>query len=154
MEHPHNTSQNESKNSAISLLSSEKTESQSIKELQSNLNRLIYADLYSIASPMERAMELIGDKYSFQLLYLLLTEEKQRFVEIEKKIHGISPRTLSARLKHLEKYGLINRYQFPTIPPRVEYEITEKGADLAQAMHSINIWANKWFPFQPPVQDI
>lgn len=123
------------------------SEDLSIKSVKDNLNRLIHDSLYKIESPIERAMELIGDKYSFQVLYLLQTEGKQRFVEIEKKITGISPRTLSARLKHLEKFNLINRYQYPTIPPKVEYELTERGAALSESMRCIEKWVDCWFPY-------
>jgi DNA-binding HxlR family transcriptional regulator len=119
-----------------------------MKEVQENLNRLIHTALYSIESPLERAMELIGDKYSFQVLYLLYTHGKQRFVEIEKQITGISPRTLSARLKHLEKYGLISRYQYPTIPPKVEYELTERGSALADTMVALEKWVDHWYPYK------
>ena len=122
---------------------------ESLSEVTENLNRLINPELYQVASPIERAMELIGDKYSFQIIYLLYQKDCQRFVEIEEQINGISPRTLSARLKHLEKYGLITRQQYPTIPPRVEYELTDKGQDLAATLNALEIWANKWFPYTP-----
>ncbi|MDX2083931.1 MAG: helix-turn-helix domain-containing protein [Candidatus Melainabacteria bacterium] len=105
--------------------------------------------LHQIESPMERAMELMGDKYSFQIIDILHRFEKQRFVELEDQISGISPRTLSARLKHLEYYGLILRHQFPTIPPRVEYSLTERGKDLAGVITELLRWTNTWYPFQP-----
>lgn len=114
-----------------------------------NLNRLMHDTLHSVESPVERAMELIGDKYSFQIIHILYQFERQRFVELEEQINGISPRTLSARLKHLDRYGLINRHQFPTIPPRVEYTLTEKGRDLGNVLNELQLWANKWFPYQP-----
>ncbi len=122
---------------------------ESLSEVTENLNRLINPELYQVVSPIERAMELIGDKYSFQIIYLLYQKDCQRFVEIEEQINGISPRTLSARLKHLEKYGLISRQQYPTIPPRVEYELTDKGQDLAATLNALEIWADKWFPYTP-----
>jgi DNA-binding HxlR family transcriptional regulator len=105
--------------------------------------------LYQIESPMERAMELIGDKYSFLIVHILHQFEKQRFVELEDQILGISPRTLSARLKHLEAYGLVHRHQYPTIPPRVEYTLTERGKDLANTMNELIQWTNRWYAYQP-----
>ena len=119
-----------------------------MQEVADNLNRLMNPALYSIRSPIERAMELIGDKYSFQIIYLLYQKNCLRFVELEDQITGISPRTLSARLKHLEKYGLINRQQYATIPPRVEYELTDKGQDLAATLNALEIWADRWFPYK------
>lgn len=121
----------------------------SLQDVTENLNRLMHAELYGLESPIERAMELIGDKYSFQIIHILNQLGCQRFVELEQQIPGISPRTLSARLKHLEKFRLINRHQFPTIPPRVEYELTERGRDLADTLKSLEIWVNRWYPYTP-----
>jgi DNA-binding HxlR family transcriptional regulator len=121
----------------------------SLQDVTENLNRLMHAGLYNVESPIERAMELIGDKYSFQILHILHQFDRQRFVELEQQISGISPRTLSARLKHLEKFRLLNRHQYPTIPPKVEYELTERGKDLAATLASIETWVNHWFPYQP-----
>lgn len=121
----------------------------SLQNVTENLNRLMHAELYGLESPIERAMELIGDKYSFQIIHILHQFERQRFVELEQQISGISPRTLSARLKHLEKFRLINRHQFPTIPPKVEYELTERGRDLAETLKSLDTWVNRWYPYSP-----
>lgn len=131
------------------ILTDEAVDQQSLQDVTENLNRLMHAGLYSVESPIERAMELIGDKYSFQIIHLLYQLERQRFVELEQQIPGISPRTLSARLKHLEKFRLINRHQFPTIPPKVEYELTERGRDLASSLNSLETWVNRWFPYSP-----
>jgi DNA-binding HxlR family transcriptional regulator len=120
-----------------------------IDKVKENLNRLMNDSLHRLESPIERAMELIGDKYSFQIIHILYQFERQRFVELEGQINGISPRTLSARLKHLERYNLIERHQFPTIPPRVEYTLTEKGQDLAGVLNELQVWTNKWFPYKP-----
>jgi len=120
-----------------------------LQDVTENLNRLMHAGLYSTESPIERAMELIGDKYSFQIIHILCQFERQRFVEMEQQIPGISPRTLSARLKHLEKFRLINRHQFPMIPPKVEYTLTERGRDLAATLKSLESWVNSWYPYTP-----
>ena len=120
---------------------------QTLTEVTENLKRMMNPALYAVESPIARAMELIGDKYSFQIIHLLYQSERCRFVGIENQIKGISPRTLSARLKHLEKHGLINRYQYPTIPPKVEYELTERGRDLTNTLIALETWANRWFPY-------
>ncbi len=121
--------------------------SKTIKDVAKDLNRLVNDRIHGLESPIERAMELVGDKYSLLIIHILYQFEKQRFVELEDQINGISPRTLSARLKHLERYGLVSRHQFPTIPPRVEYTLTEKGVDLANTLNELTVWANKWFPY-------
>ena len=94
----------------------------------------------AIECPVQRAMELVGDKYSLQIIHVLIQFERQRFVELEDQINGISPRTLSARLKHLEQMGLILRHQFPTIPPKVEYELTDAGKELATVLSPLKHW--------------
>ena len=102
--------------------------------------------LSSIECPIERAMELIGDKYSVLIVLNLAQFGKQRFIELEQAINGISPRTLSARLNHLEKYGVINRQQFSTIPPKVEYSLTDRGKEFRLVIDQISNWVNKWYP--------
>ncbi len=94
----------------------------------------------SLGLALEQALRLVGDKYSLQIIYLLLKHEAQRFVELENAVQGISPRTLSARLKHLEFHGLISRKAYPSIPPKVEYRATEKGQALAQAIAALAEW--------------
>jgi DNA-binding HxlR family transcriptional regulator len=110
------------------------------------LNRLLFRELYGLEKPVDRAMALLGDKYTLQMIHLLMTRKVLRFVELEQEIVGISPRTLSARLKHLEKMRLIDRQQFPTIPPKVEYRLTESGADLAQTLTALENWVERWYP--------
>lgn len=134
---------------AAEQISEEAISDSELQDVTENLNRLMHAGLYGMESPIERAMELIGDKYSFQIIHILNQFERQRFVELEQQIPGISPRTLSARLKHLEKFRLINRHQFPTIPPRVDYELTERGRDLAATLETLETWVNRWFPYTP-----
>lgn len=134
---------------SVEPIISEEAQGSSRQDMTENLHRLMHSGLYSVESPIERAMELIGDKYSFQIIHILYKYERQRFVELEQQITGISPRTLSARLKHLEKFRLINRHQFPTIPPKVEYELTERGRDLATTLASLENWVNCWYPYAP-----
>ncbi|XVJ51050.1 MAG: helix-turn-helix transcriptional regulator [Vampirovibrio sp.] len=93
-----------------------------------------------VATCLEGALRLVGDKYSLQIIHLLLKNEAQRFVELENAVQGISPRTLSARLKHLEFQGLITRKAYPTIPPKVEYRATEKGQALGTSIQHLALW--------------
>ena len=73
--------------------------------------------------------EIIGAKWTAILVHDL-SEGPRRFSELEHSCCGISPRTLSERLKELEQEGLIVRRSYAESPPRVEYELTEKGAAL------------------------
>src|SRR5213078_5004488 len=73
--------------------------------------------------------EIIGAKWTALLVHDL-SEGPRRFSELEHSCAGISPRTLSERLRALEDEGLVERRSYPESPPRVEYELTEKGAAL------------------------
>jgi DNA-binding HxlR family transcriptional regulator len=113
-------------------------------------NPLMANPVGHITSALERSLALIGDKYSLQIVQLLLQFGKQRFIELEDQINGISPRTLSARLKHLEAAGLLIRHQFATIPPKVEYRLTERGKLLAPVVLELCEWANEHYPCATP----
>jgi len=73
--------------------------------------------------------EIIGAKWTALLVHDL-SEGARRFSELEHSCRGISPRTLSERLRWLEAEGLVERHSFPESPPRVEYELTAKGEAL------------------------
>jgi DNA-binding HxlR family transcriptional regulator len=73
--------------------------------------------------------EIIGAKWTALLVHDL-SEGPRRFSELEHSCAGISPRTLSERLRALEDEGIVARHSYAESPPRVEYELTEKGADL------------------------
>ncbi len=73
--------------------------------------------------------EIIGAKWTALLVHDL-SEGPRRFSQLERSCAGISPRTLSERLRALEDEGILFRQSYPESPPRVEYELTEKGAAL------------------------
>lgn len=77
-----------------------------------------------------KALDIIGTKWTFLIVRDLLIEKTLRFSELLKAMDGISPKTLSIRLKELEDQGIVSRTVFPEVPPRVEYTITEKGKQL------------------------
>ncbi|WP_181444582.1 helix-turn-helix domain-containing protein [Bacillus sp. 03113] len=80
--------------------------------------------------PIGKALDVIGSKWTFLILRDLMIDGTLRFSDLLKSLKGISPKTLSLRLKELEKSGLINRIVYPEIPPRVEYTLTDKGKEL------------------------
>lgn len=118
-------------------------------EAEALLSRSQDPEIYQLKEPIERLMLLYGDKYSLQILDLLIAEGPLRFVALEKRITGISPRTLSQRLKHLERHGMLKRHQYPSIPPKVEYEPTEKAVALRPMIDGMKNWADTWFPYCP-----
>jgi DNA-binding HxlR family transcriptional regulator len=82
----------------------------------------------------------IGDKWSV-LIIVLLGAGPKRFNEIKRLVNGISQRMLTLTLRGLERDGLVSRTQFPTIPPRVDYELTRLGRSLLDAVKPLGDWA-------------
>src|ERR671933_830968 len=76
--------------------------------------------------PVCRTADIVCGKWTL-LLVRELAEGRSRFCELERCLQGISPRTLSLRLRALEEEGIVERQTFPEVPPRVEYALTEKG---------------------------
>ena len=64
--------------------------------------------------------------------------------QLERSLSGISPRTLSLRLRALEEEGIIERHTYPEVPPRVEYSLTDKGRDLLPIIESMRDYGRRW----------
>ena len=75
--------------------------------------------------------------------YELLKKETYRFKELERQIEGITPRMLIKELKSLEQSDIINRKQYPTVPPKVEYSLTDHGMSLKPIMNIMSEWGSK-----------
>ena len=88
-------------------------------------------------------MSLIQGKYKMFILYTLAEFGIVRFNEIKKYISGISFKTLSLTLKDLEADGLINRKEYPQIPPKVEYSLTERGKSLIPILDQMCAWGDE-----------
>ena len=73
-----------------------------------------------------------------------LAEGRSRFCELERSLAGISPRTLSLRLRALEEEGIIARRTYPEVPPRVEYALTEKGRALEPLIEDMRSYGREW----------
>ncbi|MDU0206325.1 MULTISPECIES: helix-turn-helix domain-containing protein [Paenibacillus] len=80
--------------------------------------------------PIAKTLDVIGTKWTFLIIRDLLIEGTLRFSDLLRSMEGISPKTLSLRLKELEENGLVERKVYPEVPPRVEYWLTEKGKRL------------------------
>jgi DNA-binding HxlR family transcriptional regulator len=83
-----------------------------------------------VPCPIAKTIDLIGTKWTFLIVRDLLIEGTLRFGDLLRSLEGISPKTLSLRLRELEEHGLIKRTVYPEVPPRVEYELTDKGRQL------------------------
>ena len=73
-----------------------------------------------------------------------LAEGRARFCELERSLVGISPRTLSLRLRALEEAAIVERRTFPEVPPRVEYALTDKGRALVPIVESMRVYGREW----------
>ena len=87
--------------------------------------------------------DLIGTKWT-SLIVHDLSEGPRRFTELEHACPGISPRTLSERLQMLEGEGIVIRRSYPESPPRVEYELTEKGLALLPIIDAMRQFGHAW----------
>jgi DNA-binding HxlR family transcriptional regulator len=87
--------------------------------------------------------DLIGSKWTALIVHDL-SEGPRRFTQLEHACHGISPRTLSERLHMLEQEGLVLRRSYPESPPRVEYELTDKGAALLPIIEAMSHFGHAW----------
>jgi DNA-binding HxlR family transcriptional regulator len=83
----------------------------------------------------------VGDKWSV-LIVMTLGGGPRRFNEIKRSVGGVSQRMLTLTLRGLERDGLVTRTVFPTIPPRVDYELTELGHSLWQPVKALGMWAH------------
>jgi DNA-binding HxlR family transcriptional regulator len=93
-------------------------------------------DCRAISSILAR----VGDKWSI-LIIVRLGNGPKRFNEIKRMVGGISQRMLTLTLRGLERDGLVTRTYFPTIPPRVDYELTQLGRSLWNAVEPLGAWA-------------
>jgi DNA-binding HxlR family transcriptional regulator len=93
--------------------------------------------------PVCRTAEIVCGKWTL-LLIRDLAEGRSRFCELERSLSGISPRTLSLRLRALEEEGIVERQMFPEVPPRVEYALTEKGRALVPLIESMRTYGSRW----------
>src|SRR3954451_6819854 len=87
--------------------------------------------------------EIICGKWTL-LLIRDLAEGHSRFSELERSLSGISPRTLSLRLRALEEAGIVERHTYPEVPPRVEYALTDKGRDLLPIIEDMRTYGKRW----------
>ncbi|WP_418117430.1 helix-turn-helix domain-containing protein (plasmid) [Variovorax sp. 375MFSha3.1] len=88
---------------------------------------------------MRRAFALLSGKWKLEIMWLL-NQRVYRFGELRKAIPGITQHMLTAQLRELEADGLVSRTVFAEVPPRVEYEITEKARGLGPTMAALTAW--------------
>ena len=90
-------------------------------------------------------LEMLASKWVY-LVVGALRSGRRRHGELARKVEGITPKMLTQTLRVLERDGLVRREIFPVIPPRVEYELTELGLNLAELLNEIRVWSERHVP--------
>lgn len=93
--------------------------------------------------PVSRTAFIIGSRWTSEIIRELVDKGAQRFSDFEASLGGIAPNTLSNRLKMLEDHGVIERRIYGTHPPRSEYVLTEKGAEMRPIIDAMRTWGRK-----------
>jgi DNA-binding HxlR family transcriptional regulator len=97
----------------------------------------------SASCPVCRTAEIVCGKWTL-LVIRDLADGRSRFCELERSLAGISPRTLSLRLRALEEEGIVARQTYPEVPPRVEYGLTDKGRALVPLIEDMRTYGREW----------
>jgi DNA-binding HxlR family transcriptional regulator len=93
--------------------------------------------------PVARTLDLIGERWTILILRDLLTKGPQRFQDLQNSLAGAAPNTVSARLKTLEKQGLIEGKLYSEHPPRLAYRLTERGRSLGPVVAALRDWGRR-----------
>ena len=93
-----------------------------------------------ISCPIEYSVALLGGKWKLPIIHALVRNDVVRFKELERMIAGITPKMLSMQLKSLETDGLVERTVYATVPPTVEYKLTEVGRSVKPMMNELEKW--------------
>lgn len=96
--------------------------------------------------PFNYAVSLIGGKWKMQILFWLWKYETMRYSEIKKALGSVTHKMLSTKLKELESDNLIIRHEYPGVPPKVEYYLSETGLSLMPVLQSICQWGYDHIP--------
>jgi DNA-binding HxlR family transcriptional regulator len=102
--------------------------------------------------PVCRTADVICGKWTL-LLIRDLAEGRTRFCELERSLAGISPRTLSLRLRALEEEGIVERHTYPQVPPRVDYSLTDKGRALVPIIEDMRRYGKRWLALEDCAQE-
>jgi DNA-binding HxlR family transcriptional regulator len=93
--------------------------------------------------PIARTLDIVGDRWTMLILRDLVLDGPRKFQDLEQSLSGISPNTLSARLKTLEESGIVERRFYTDHPPRAEYLITGKGLELRPILRTLKTWGER-----------
>ena len=93
---------------------------------------------------VEQAARIVGQKWTLQIVNVLMDFEECRFCELQDALGGVNPGTLSARLKTLEEGGILSRSMVSAAPPHVTYRLTAMGNELSGVIRELTNWSRSW----------
>ncbi|MET3851386.1 DNA-binding HxlR family transcriptional regulator [Paenibacillus sp. OAE614] len=94
-------------------------------------------------TPFGYTLSVIGGKWKMVIIYLLAENQPVRFNDLKRQIGAITFKTLSSQLKELEADGMVKRKEYPQVPPKVEYSLTEKAETLLPVLEGLCEWGVK-----------
>jgi DNA-binding HxlR family transcriptional regulator len=98
---------------------------------------------YDMRCPIARTLDIVGERWTILILRDLVVAGPRKFQDFERSLAGISPNTLSTRLKRLEEAGIVERRFYEQHPPRAEYVLTEKGSELRPVLKALLAWGQR-----------
>jgi len=104
-----------------------------------------------LCESFQSAVELVGKRWTGAIV-TVLRDGPMRYTRLATAVPGVSERLLSERLRELETFGIVTRRVLPGPPVGVEYELTESGRELGEAMDPIGVWARRWMERRVPVE--
>lgn len=100
-------------------------------------------NVYETKCPIIFALQIVGQKWKLPVMWYLAQQETVRYNELKRRVKGITNMMLTKSLQELEEHGLILRKQYETVPPRVEYSLTERGKSLLPTLNELYNWGRQ-----------
>lgn len=107
------------------------------------LNRICFV---TSKEPFEYTISILSGKWKLRILYVLACMGTVRYGELKRNIDGITHKMLSAQLKELGKEGIILRHEYPQVPPKVDYTLSDKGTSLVPIIRALCDWGEMHVP--------
>ena len=100
-------------------------------------------NIYESNCPIIYALNVVGQKWKLPIMWRLFENETTRYNELKRSVNGITNMMLTKSLKELEEHKLIVRTQYETIPPKVEYFLTQRGKSLLPSLNELYKWGEE-----------
>ncbi len=107
---------------------------------KSHQSDVVDKNIYESECPVIYALDIVGQKWKLPILWYLYKKESTRYNELKRRVNGITNMMLTKSLQELELHQLITRTQYYTVPPRVEYALTQRGQALIPALNALYDW--------------